>query len=70
MEMEGLRQQQLLAIIPRHHKRYVLPSKELCHFARTSICTLQILDIGQHFLCCIVIDKAYMLAPPFCFMLL
>ncbi|CAO2835547.1 unnamed protein product [Amaranthus hypochondriacus] len=26
MEMEGLRQQQLLAIIPRHHKRYVLPN--------------------------------------------
>ncbi|KNA12423.1 hypothetical protein SOVF_126140 [Spinacia oleracea] len=26
MEMEGLRQQQLLAIIPRHHKRYILPN--------------------------------------------
>lgn len=26
MDKEGLRQQQLLAIIPRHHKRYVLPN--------------------------------------------
>lgn len=26
-EKEGLRQQQLLAIIPRHHKHYILPSK-------------------------------------------
>ncbi|KAJ8433650.1 hypothetical protein Cgig2_002321 [Carnegiea gigantea] len=28
MDKEGLRQQQLLAIIPRHHKRYILPSKQ------------------------------------------
>ncbi|GMH17280.1 hypothetical protein Nepgr_019121 [Nepenthes gracilis] len=26
MDKEGLRQQQLLAIIPRHHKRYILPN--------------------------------------------
>lgn len=37
MDKEGLRQQRLLAIIPRHHKRYVLPksvSKKV-HFSPT-----------------------------------
>lgn len=38
MEMEGLRQQQLLAIIPRHHKRYILPSKEHFQFPTTKFC--------------------------------
>ncbi|KAL8138456.1 hypothetical protein V2J09_004457 [Rumex salicifolius] len=29
MDKQGLRQQRLLAIIPRHHKRYILPSPPL-----------------------------------------
>lgn len=38
---EGLRQQQLLAIIPRHHKHYTLPSKRrLCLF-RDSTCLIE-----------------------------
>uniref|UniRef100_A0A9I9CNC3 Protein ABIL1 n=1 Tax=Cucumis melo TaxID=3656 RepID=A0A9I9CNC3_CUCME len=28
-DKEGLRQQQLLALIPRHHKHYILPSKDI-----------------------------------------
>ncbi|KAH9604147.1 hypothetical protein KSS87_010487 [Heliosperma pusillum] len=33
MDKEGLRQQQLLAIIPRHHKRYILPINKKVHFS-------------------------------------
>ncbi|KAI4323884.1 hypothetical protein L6164_023458 [Bauhinia variegata] len=31
-DKEGLRQEQLLAFVPRHHKHYILPSKMNCYF--------------------------------------
>ena len=32
MDKEGLRQHQLFALIPRHHKHYILPSKHNCYY--------------------------------------
>ncbi|MCH84774.1 ABIL1-like protein, partial [Trifolium medium] len=50
-DKEGLRQQQLLAFIPRHHKHYILPSRLHCFYVHLyiSVHTYRLMQNRIHF---------------------